>query len=70
MKLFKLFKSKAREDKALDNPIEMEAPDEEYQLPVLLKGDFSFTAELRRRQENEMLMKRYGIVLEKTGEFR
>ena len=71
MKLFNIFKKKTKEkdisqnEQTLDNDIS----NEEYDLPILTRGDFPFTAELSRRQENEMLMKKYGIILEKSGEF-
>ena len=68
MKLLDIFKRKAS-IKPQPEAARADGTDEEYQLPILSRGDFSFTAELRRRQENEMLKKRYGVVTEKNGEF-
>lgn len=48
---------------------EEEIPDEEYQLPVLQMGKFPMTAELRRRQQDEELKRRYGVHSAKEGSF-
>ena len=48
---------------------EDETPDEEYKLPVLSMGQFPMTDELRRRQQNEELKRRYGVRSVKEGSF-
>lgn len=48
-------------------PPEADLPDEEFQLPTLARGNFSMTEELRRRQMEEQLKRRYGISTEKEG---
>lgn len=50
-------------------PPETELPDEEYQLPTLARGNFAMTEELRRRQQEEQLKKKYGISFPKEGSF-
>lgn len=46
---------------------EPDIPDEEYQLPTLARGNFSMNEELRRRQMEEQLKKKYGISFAKEG---
>lgn len=65
MGIFDIFKR----PKTTKEPIDNDLPDEEYELPELNIGRFKMSEELRRRQENEELLKRYGIVLEKKGSF-
>jgi len=48
-------------------PTDKEAPDEEYKLPDLSKGDFPMTEELRIRQQDEQLSRRYGVHIKKEG---
>lgn len=43
--------------------------DEEYQLPKLSRRDFTMTEKMQRRKEDEELIKKYNIHLEKKGEF-
>ena len=43
--------------------------DEEYVLPKLAVGEFTMTAELVRRRENEELMAKYSVKPEKEGKF-
>lgn len=60
-----LGKGKAKPHEA----VEPDLPDEEYQLPTLAKGSFTMTEELRRRQQEELLKKKYGISFPKEGSF-
>lgn len=55
--------------KAVREPMEEENPDEEYQLPLLEKGDFQMTEELQRRRQNEQLRQKYGIAIVKEGSY-
>lgn len=55
--------------KAVREPMEEENPDEEYQLPLLVKGDFQMNEELQRRMQNEQLRKKYGIAIVKEGSY-
>ena len=68
MGILDVFKFRPKEKQKDERPIE-NLPDEDYPFPHLEKGEFSMTEELFRRKENEELLKRYGIALEKTGEF-
>lgn len=49
-----------------ENPVDTSKDD--YVLPQLEKGSYKMNEELFRRKENEELLKKYGIVPEKTGQ--
>ena len=68
VKILNFLKRKGK--KEVENNMDVsDAPDEEYQLPKLTKGNFSMTEKLQRRKEDEMLMKKYHIHPKKEGEF-
>lgn len=68
VKMLNFLKRKVK--KEVENNMDVsDAPDEEYQLPKLTKGNFSMTEKLQRRKEDEMLMKKYCIHPKKEGEF-
>ena len=68
MGIFELFKIRPK-NKQTEERMNDALPDEEYPFPHLEQGEFPMTEELFRRKENEELLKRYGIVLDKEGEF-
>lgn len=69
MSIFDVFKFKSKtKAENTDAPVD-EVPDEEFQLPELKIGEFKMTDELRRRRENEALLKKYNLQREKSGEF-
>lgn len=49
-----------------ENPVAISEDD--YVLPQLEKGGYKMNEELFRRKEDEELLKKYGIVPEKTGQ--
>ena len=63
MSIFNLLKPKTKKEATDD------VPDEEYQLPELSAKEIVMNDELLRRYENELLIKQYGIKLDKHGEF-
>lgn len=48
---------------------EMEAPDEEFQIPSLHRREYAMTADLMRRKKEEALRKRYQLSPSKTGTY-
>lgn len=52
-----------------ETTIEIDSPDEEYQLPIFSVGNFTMNEELRRRQQDEQLRKKYNISALKEGSF-
>ena len=63
MSIFNFLKPKTKKEAPDD------VPDEEYQLPELSAKEIVMNDELLRRYENELLIKQYGIKLDKHGEF-
>ena len=69
MKIFNLFKPKAKAQLNIDETMQQVEQEEDFPFPQLHLKDIEMTKELQRRMENEKLLKKYGASLKKTGEF-